>query len=369
MIEKKPKVIFDIGTHKIKYGLSLDEPSDMLTVVGHRENRISANCNLPDDDVAIIVGDAALNARRRYRLEHPIKDGEIKDSKGFQDIINHIYNENLRIIPDEYSVLIAEPIFADKSHSKALREFFYDHLDVPKLSIIPQPILSLFAFGKSTGLVIEMGEDLTQIAPIYKSELVGHAAAIFAISGNHLTFYLQKLFNDESHMFLDRIGVDKVQQIKEEFCFVASNDETDDVQGIHHEMSDGKHISIGSERTKCPEALFQPSLVGLNSKGLHEVVFESIMKSDETIHEDLFKNIVLSGGSAQFPGLQARLEMELRNLTDFEVNVEIQRNPKFTTWLGGSILAQSSGFEDQMFTRKEWDFMQERHSDSASKLG
>ncbi len=57
-------------------------------------------------------------------------------------------------------------------------------------------------------------------------------------------------------------------------------------------------ITIGSERFRCPEVLFQPSMVGLESAGIHETTFNSIMKCDVDIRKDLYGNIVLSGKEA-----------------------------------------------------------------------
>lgn len=60
-------------------------------------------------------------------------------------------------------------------------------------------------------------------------------------------------------------------------------------------------ITIGSERFRCPEVLFQPSMVGLEATGIHETTFNSIMKCDVDIRKDLYGNIVLSGGA--YPSL------------------------------------------------------------------
>ena len=67
-------------------------------------------------------------------------------------------------------------------------------------------------------------------------------------------------------------------------------------------LPDGHTVKIAHERYKCPEALFQPSLLGHSSPGIHQSVFKSIMKCDLDIRTDMYKNIVLSGGSTMFPG-------------------------------------------------------------------
>lgn len=220
----KNTIIIDIGTQSIKYGFSdSTKPFEMPTIVGYpnTNNRVSANYSNPD---VIVFGDAALKARRHVKLIHPIKDGQIKDIDSIEMIINHIFSE-LQANPKKCSVLITEPIFAAKCHTNALRDLFYHQLDVHKLAIIHQPVLSLCAHGKSTGLVIEIGEDLTQIAPIYEGELLSHAAVIFPLSGSDLTNFFQNQLNEIKHLFVNDIDMDNVRITKEKLCYVALNDE------------------------------------------------------------------------------------------------------------------------------------------------
>merc|ERR1719487_1968616 len=85
-------------------------------------------------------------------------------------------------------------------------------------------------------------------------------------------------------------------------------------QEMTYELPDGNLVSLGSERFRCPEVLFQPSLVGKESRGIHEIVFESIMKSDVDLRRDLYANVVISGGTTMFPGLGERMTKELGSL-------------------------------------------------------
>merc|ERR1712216_871256 len=62
-------------------------------------------------------------------------------------------------------------------------------------------------------------------------------------------------------------------------------------------------ITIGNERFRTPEALFQPSFLGMEAAGVHELTYNSIMKCDVDIRKDLYANVVLSGGTTMYPGL------------------------------------------------------------------
>ncbi|KAB5534899.1 hypothetical protein DKX38_017985 [Salix brachista] len=81
-----------------------------------------------------------------------------------------------------------------------------------------------------------------------------------------------------------------------------------------YELPDGQVITIGAERFRCPEVLFQPSLVGMEAPGIHETTYNSIMKCDVDIRKDLYGNIVLSGGSTMFPGIADRMSKEITAL-------------------------------------------------------
>ena len=75
-------------------------------------------------------------------------------------------------------------------------------------------------------------------------------------------------------------------------------------------LPDGRVIKVGAERFEAPEALFNPSLIGVESAGLGEMLFNVINSCDMDVRPDLYKHIVLSGGSTMYPGLPSRLEKE-----------------------------------------------------------
>jgi actin-related protein len=82
-------------------------------------------------------------------------------------------------------------------------------------------------------------------------------------------------------------------------------------------------ITIGNERFRCPEVLYQPSLVGLEAAGIHETTFNSIMKCDVDIRRDLYGNIVLSGGTSMFPGMADRMNKEITALAPSSMKVKV----------------------------------------------
>merc|ERR1711877_84359 len=124
-----------------------------------------------------------------------------------------------------------------------------------------------------------------------------------------------------------------------------------------YELPDGKVITIGSERFRTPEVLFQPSFIGKESEGIHKLTYDSIQKCDIDIRKDLYTNVVLSGGTTMFTGIDTRLQKEIKALAPPNVKVKIVAPPerKYSVWIGGSILSSLSTFQDMWITKEEYD--------------
>ena len=124
-----------------------------------------------------------------------------------------------------------------------------------------------------------------------------------------------------------------------------------------YELPDGNVIAVGSERFRTPEVLFQPSLVGKEAHGIHDCVFQTIMRCDVDIRRDLFASVVLSGGSTMFRGVGARMARELAALAPPKTKVGIVAPPgrRYSAWIGGSILAYLSTFQQMWISKAEYD--------------
>lgn len=117
-------------------------------------------------------------------------------------------------------------------------------------------------------------------------------------------------------------------------------------------------IHVHSERFRCPEAMFQPSLIGVEAPGVHELIHDAIMKCDPEIQADLYNNIVLAGGNTMFPGMADRIQKELISLAPLTNNVRViaaRPTGKYATWVGGSMLANLSQFQAMWIPAQDYD--------------
>lgn len=92
---------------------------------------------------------------------------------------------------------------------------------------------------------------------------------------------------------------------------------------VDYELPDGNLITIGNERFRAPELLFQPGLAGLENQGICDAVFTSIMKCDVDDRKELYANIVLAGTSADFKGIADRMMVEVTSLAPPGMKVKV----------------------------------------------
>lgn len=231
-----------------------------------------------------------------------------------------------------------------------MAEIMFEKFKTPSFYVSVQPVLSLYAFGRVTGVVMDSGDGVSQVVPIYEGHSLSHAISRTALAGGDLTDYLMKMLSKRGYS-LSTFGERAfVRRLKEKHCYVALDLEEEISTAASsssieesYELPDGQTITItmGNERFRCPEALFQPSLLDKEPSGIHETIYNAIKKCDVDLRKDLLSNIFLAGGNTMYPGFADRLEMEITDLAPDAIRAKIIEEPtrKHSVWIGGSILA------------------------------
>lgn len=307
------------------------------------------------------VGLKAEEHRGAMLLNYPMEHGIIKNWADMERLWQHVYaRENLNVASEDHAVLLTEAPLNPSANREQAAEMFFDGFNVPAMFCSPQAILSLYASGRTTGLVLDSGDGVTHAVPVYEGYALPHAIVRMDFAGRDITNQLQLHLRRAGLCLYTSAEMEVVRQIKETSCYVAFNPQKEEEapQKKSYQLPDGSSVELGAELFRAPEALFRPDIAGSEHRGVHDCIVKAAMKSDMDLRRVLFSQIVLSGGSTLFQGYGERLLNEVRKhpLSPKDTKIRIAAPPErmYTTWIGGSILASLSTFRNMWVSKAEY---------------
>ncbi|MES1902729.1 MAG: actin, partial [Paramarteilia canceri] len=358
------KVVIDNGSGTIKAGISGEDiPRAIFSAVVGRPKEKSAMVGLNKKEN--FIGDEAQSKRGILKMIYPIEHGIINNWDDMEKIWYHTFYNELRVEPSECPTLLTEAPLNPKTNREKMMMTMFETFNTPEFYISIQAVLSLYSSGRTTGTIYDSGDGVTHIVPIYEGYGLPNSIFRLNLAGRDLTDHMKKLLAEGGYSFNTSAEREVVRDIKEKLCYVALDFDselkkaTDDPSSLDksYELPDGNIINVGIERFKCPECLFCPNHIGMESPGVAELTNDSIEKCDIDIKRDLRKNIVLSGGSTLFDNIGSRLAKELQILapTNSKVKVITPVERKYSVWIGGSILTSLATFKAMWITKAEYD--------------
>jgi actin len=364
MADEQTTVVIDNGSGVVKAGFSGEDAPRAIfpSIVGRPKNPgVIIGVEAKDE----YIGDEAQQKRGVLKISYPVGHGIVQDWDDMEKIWNHTFYVELRVSPDEHPVLLTEAPLNPKVNREKMTQIMFETFNVPALYVAIQAVLSLYSAGRTTGIVCDSGDGVTHTVPIYEGFSIPHAVSRIQLAGRDLTQFMAKLLTERGYNFTSSAEMEIVRDIKEKTCFVAVDYDAAIKQAqdsssleMNYELPDGKVITIGSERFRCPEYLFKPlEMNGREYDSIQELTYKSIQECDVDVRRELYQNIILSGGTTMFEGIGERLLKEIENRAPKSISVKVIASPdrRYAVWRGGSTLTSLTTFASMWITKEDYD--------------
>ena len=349
-------VVVDLGSGSLKAELaSAETPKILPNVVGtHKHKPV-----LPSAEATkALLSQDAWKSRGLLKLAYPMDHGRITDWAAITNVLRYTIND-LGVPSRDHPMLLTEPPVADRSQRARLAEILFEEINHPAVLFSVQGVLSLFASGQTTGVVVDVGDGITQACPVVDGYSIRDATKRVSFGGRDVTRYLQHLLRQHGTFLETSAEFEIVKQIKQERCFVSTSRAVDsgkDVASIKHTLPDATEVTLQSVMVEAPELLFDPSLHGFEVPSVVQTAADCIRSTDIDLRKPLYESVFLAGGTTMMPQFCNRFLAELAKATprSCTVRVNAPADRHLSAWTGGSFLAQLSSFREMLTSKKEY---------------
>jgi actin-related protein len=364
-------IIIDNGSGMCKAGLSSSELPTVVfpEVMGRPRKEFEAALKPKARQIvndrggtdSVFFGDQVDSVLGQVTLSNPIVNGIIESMEDMESIWAHTF-EQLGMLDEATShpVLLTEPPHNPKQNREKVVEIMFEQFGVPELNISIQGVLALTGRGHTTGVVLDCGEGVSHTIPVIEGYCIDNAIQRLDLAGGELNTLLGKLLAQEHLSMTTSSDRYHLRQMKEKHCYCALDPAREVAEEVIYKLPDGREVSLKDERWKCPEALFDPSRVGLEAMGVGGMVWDTVSECPLDVRRQLLQSITLSGGSTLFPGFKQRLTKEIQNLAPLasqsHIAVSAREDQQFVVWKGAKVCAEFKNLKrDVWMTFADYD--------------
>jgi len=293
--------------------------------------------------------------------------GIVYDWDGMEKMMRHMFYNEARVAPEEHPVLIAERPLGPKSQKEKYAELLFETFHVPAMMIASNSVLALYSFGSTGGAVVDVGDGCTTITTICKSFLPVNGDSRIDLAGQDVTAEFSRQLTKKGAYFQTTGEREVVRELKEKHCFVSRDPDSEKLRGRITGRPLGQLMSLTDERTLladeerylAPEILFDPGRFGVSGPSIPKAIAECFKRWDSVpdLNNFIWNRVFLVGGTTMLPGFADRLQQELLSYAPDAMCVTVRVIPerKYSVWIGGSILASLSTFQQKWFSKQEYD--------------
>ncbi|MES1909043.1 MAG: hypothetical protein MHM6MM_001855 [Cercozoa sp. M6MM] len=394
-------IVLDNGSGFIKAGFAGDDaPRAVFQAVVGRPRFETVMVGVQDSDV--FVGDDAIARRGLLHLEHATTRGSVNNWEDLERLWHACFFDELQCEPESQPLLLTEAVHVAAREKAHKAEIMFEKFNVPALNISLGSVLSLYASGRTTGLVLDCGDSCTQCIPVFEGFTVRTGIKRLDVGGRDITHALAALIRGSSPtspLGASTGDMDIVREAKESLCCIASLRQ---IAGMRHtkrkraspsvsggsspisghsvpegvpgapssahsgtasigkkefELPDGSRLTLRDERWRACELLFNPTQVGQDAYGVNDLLSSALSVCPLDERRELLQNVILTGGTTLLDGFAERLHSELHTglgVSPDAIKVVAPPERKYSVWIGGSILASLSSFAEQWCSREDW---------------
>ena len=339
---------------------------DNVVVIDHDDDFVKAGYPIPDREPLIApnlvrrVGDDGAPLR-------PVHERRVVDWDQLESVYAHIFYRQLGWIEgDEGAALVTEPILTSRADRDRLTQMMFESFNVAGLYIVDQPVAALYGVGKTSGVSVDVGYAVTDVAPVVDGAVVTPAAQRRRVGSSHVSAALRAALGDDAAKLSDA----DVDAARDAVCVVApARDGTRDgtrsaPSDTAFTLPDGNVLRVpGAARLACGDAAFDPPGGGAAISNALVAAVEACTPDQRRVCLDaVHVSGWWAGGAGRHAGVETRAMRDLEDALPPSQKPIAAGAPEYMpdgaamypAWFGGAVLAKVVFAQQQHVSKIEY---------------